>query len=227
MKGFSQSILLFAMVVIGSLLISPYFLFAQHTTPINAVSETSTQRITKGIEQIREAGKELQDKINYAKKTLLMLNKELLPVGGVQEHTIKTFMEMQESLIDILDRLGSNSNLMDSVYRSRESAIVLQEWFKGKPSDYPRRDDSIKQLEATIQDLDKVAEKITESRIQAQNQLRAITHRHQLIIQKLHIGNFNLVEEDLKWMLGGLENVTQSLSGIASTIVSQQIGIGQ
>lgn len=227
MKESSVSYCLFAMIVTVSLFISFDSLFAQYTTPGNVVSETSAKRIATEIEQIRNVGKALQENINHAQEILDKLSKDLIKENEPESMMNAAFTKIQQEIFYILDRLGSNSDLMDAVYHAREGAMVLQTWFKRQPSDYPRRDDIIKDLEAKIQDFDKVAEKIAESQRKVQNQLRDITMRYRFAIQNLKVGRIGEAQGDLKLVLGGLESLTQFLSEFASTIVSVQVGVAQ
>ena len=84
------------------------------------------------------------------------------------------FTDMRERIIQMQDRLGPNSALMDSLEGAKTQVIVYKRWLERQPADFRNRDQHIATLGETLQQYDLLAEQIADGRKDTGNSLREL-----------------------------------------------------
>lgn len=117
------------------------------------------------------------------------------------------FQGFKKRVIEVLQRVDSNSELVDSLQGAKEKTIRLQEWFGRQPTDYPHRDDFVNRLQTALYNYTKNEHELNEQRDEAANTLSQIGEIHSRALQAIKVGQ---VEESVQ----AIQNVVSSLQAL-------------
>lgn len=182
--------------------------------------------VQKNLEEIRKVSAKLGTVIDTATKQLAGLAECKDPRQcGVKIDEL--FTNMRTEVLNVFDKLGSNSDLMDAVARAKESIIVLKQWYANQPPEYLQREATIKDLEAQIAHLDQAVERIRDGRVMAQEQLKGLMLQQQVISDQIIRGRVRAAVEAVQAVVGEMGNLSKALDTVANVNVRSPVRVAQ
>ena len=97
-----------------------------------------------------------------------LANVKTMDIEAQRTATDSVFDDLKTQVREMLEGLAPNSVLMDNLEGAKARMIVFKRWFERQPSSYPRRDQLIMRLEATVQSYGELGDEILAGRQQAQ-----------------------------------------------------------
>jgi len=147
---------------------------------------------------------------------------------SAQEEKVNAiFITMREEVSTVLEKLGSNSDLMDALGRAKAGTIVLKDWFARQPDGYPRRDETVRQLEEQLVKFDESTKQLQELLSVAQNQLATIMQQQRVIIQQFKVGKVRDAVAAVQSVLGELGNLTEVLAVVSNANLATPVRVAQ
>ena len=226
MSKFARTKLWCSIVVIVTLVMLSRTSLAQYYKPGETRSEPGADPLKAKLDDLRGVGTRLAERIKTATTKLNEVAKFTDP--SAQEAQVDAiFVSMREEVNTVLEKLGSNSELMDALGRAKAGTIVLKDWFAGQPDSYPKRDETVQQLEEQLVKFDESAKQLQEGRAVAQNHLTTIMQQQRVIIQQLKVGKVRDAVAAVQSVLGDLGNLTEVLAVVSNANITTPVRVAQ
>jgi len=204
--------------VLVALCFLPSLVLAQGPQPGDARGASSDDDVQKNLEEIRKTNAKLSTVIATATQQLADLAQCTNPRQcGAKINAL--FTNMRTEVLDVFDKLGDNSELMDAVRKAKTSVLVLKDWYENQPSEYLERDAITAGLKEQIANLDTAVKHIQDGRVLAQAQLQELLRRQQAITDHMILGRVRAAVEAVQAVVGELGNLSQALDTVANVKV--------
>jgi hypothetical protein len=215
-----------ASVVLVALCFLPSLVLAQGTQPGESRAASSGDDVQKNLEEIRKTNAKLSTVIDTAMKQLTDLAKCTDPrqCGAKID---ELFTNLQTEVLNVLAKLGRNSELMDAVMKAQTSIKVLKDWYASQPSGYPRREAMTTGLAEQITNLDNAVTRIEDGRVLAQAQLQALMLQQQAIRDQMILEGVRAAVEAVHSVVGELGNLSKALDNVADVKVRPPVRVAQ
>lgn len=212
-------------VTIVAVLILPSLALAQGTKQGETRAASNVDDMQKKLEEIRQISAKLgsvADAATIKAKEIAAKCKD--PKQCVPEFE-GLFTNMRTEVINVLDKLGENSDLMDAVAQAKSSILVLKQWYKDNRPDSPQRAAIIQDFEEQLGHLGKAVENIREGRGEAQVQLKLIMEKEQTLFDQVVIDKIKAAVETVQAVAGELANLQKVLEGVANSEVRPMVRV--
>lgn len=211
-------------VTIVAVLILPSLALAQGTKQGETRAVLSVDDMQQKLEEVRQVSAKIGSVAEAATKKA----KEIAECKDRNQCVAKfegLFTNMRTEVINVLDKLGSNSELMDAVAQAKTSILVLKKWYKANRPDSPQLAALIQDFDAELTNLDKAVENIREGRVLAQEQLRVIMEKEQTVVDLMLRKQIKAMVETVQAVAGELVNLQKVLEGVANFPISSTVRV--
>lgn len=215
-----------ASVVIVALCLVPSLVWAQGTQPGETRAASSDDDVQKNLEEIRTTNTRLSKVIDTATKQLadLVNCTEPRKCGAKID---ELFTSLQTEVLNVLAKLGRNSDLMDAVMKAQTSITVLKDWYADQPPGYPQREAITTGLAEEIRNLNDAVKHIEGGRVLAQAHLQALMLQQQVIRDQIILKGVRAAVEALHSVVGELGNLQEALKNVANVKAPPTVRVAQ